>query len=157
MLSWEEMTQKVARAYASLDSTEKAHTLLFCDNYGEAGAVNYYGPKYHLPPAYSDNASFLYWMPEDYDRFDVLLLVTDDNHEMQHRFIKEFKSVCLVDSIANPYARENGSLIILMKGPSDAFRQAFRDKIDLDKLKTTAHGAVQNLKPNPLDKGGSMH
>jgi hypothetical protein len=157
MLSWEEMTHKVAKAYASLDSTEKAHTLLFCDNYGEAGAVNYYGPKYHLPPAYSDNASFLYWMPRDYDRFDVLLLVTDDRQEMQHRFIKEFKAVRLVDSIANPYAIEDGSLIILLKGPSEAFRQAFRDKIDLDKLKTTAHGAVQILKPNPLDKGGSMH
>ena len=157
MLSWQEMTQKVARAYASLDSTEKAHTLLFCDNYGEAGALNYYGPKYHLPAAYSDNASFLYWMPQDYDRFDVLLLVTDDNQEMQHSFLKEFKAVRLVDSIANPYARERGSLIILMKGPSDRFRQAFREKIDLDKLKTTAQGAVQNLKPNSLDKGGSMH
>jgi len=157
MLSWEEMAQKVARAYASLDSTEKAHTLLFCDNYGEAGAVNYYGPKYHLPMAYSDNASFLYWMPRDYDRFDVLLLVTDDTQEMQHRFIKEFRSAWLVDSIATPHAREHGTLIILLKGPSDAFRQAFRDKINLDELKTTAHGAVRTLGPNPLDKGGSMH
>jgi hypothetical protein len=157
MLSWEEMTQKLARAYESLDSMEKAHTLLFCDNYGEAGAVNYYGPKYHLPPAYSDNASFLYWMPQDFDRFDVLLLVTDDQQEMQHPFIKEFKAVRLVDSIANPYAREDGSLIILMKGPSDTFRKAFRDKIDLDKLKTTAHGAVQNLKPNSLEEGGALH
>jgi len=157
MLSWEAMTAKAAKAYASLDSTEKAHTLIFCDNYGEAGAVNYYGPKYHLPPAYSDNASFLYWMPTDYDRFEVLLLVTDDTHEMQHKFIKDFQSVPFVDSIANPYAREDGSLIILMKGPDDAFRQAFREKIDLDKLKTTAQGAVQNMKPNPLDKGGSMH
>jgi|GEM_PF-4832127 len=75
----------------------------------------------------------------------------------EHRFIKEFKEVRLVDSIANPYAIETGSLIILMKGPSDAFRQAFRDKIDLDRLKTTADGAVQNLKPNPLDKGGALH
>jgi hypothetical protein len=157
MLSWEEMTQKVAKAYASLDSTEKAHTLLFCDNYGQAGAVNYYGPKYHLPTAYSDNASFLYWMPQDYDRFDVLLLVSDDPHEMEHKFIKEFKSVPLVDSITNPYAREHGSLIILMKGPSEAFREAFREKIDLRRLKTTAQGAVQKLGPNPLDKGGSMH
>lgn len=157
MLSWEDMTQKVARAYASLDSTGKAHTLLFCDNYGEAGAVNYYGPKYHLPPAYSDNASFLYWMPADFDRFDNLLLVTDDRQEMQHTFIKEFKSVLLVDSIADPYAREDGSLIILMKGPSDAFRAAFREKIDKDRLKTTAEGAVQTIKPNPLERGGSMH
>jgi hypothetical protein len=157
MLSWEEMTRKVSMAYESLDSTEKAHTLLFCDNYGEAGAVNYYGPKYHLPPAYSDNASFLYWMPRDYDRFDVLLLVTDDKQEMQHRFIKEFKAVRLADSITNPYAREDGSLIILMKGPSDAFRKAFRNKIDRNKLKTTAQGAVQTMKPNPLEEGGAMH
>jgi hypothetical protein len=157
MLSWEEMTQKVAAAYASLDSTEKAHTLLFCDNYGEAGAVNYYGPKYHLPPAYSDNASFLYWMPEDYDRFDVLLLVTDDRQEMEHRFLREFKSVRLAGTIVNPYAREEGSLIIVLKGPSEAFRQAFRGKINLDKLKTTAQGAVQRLGPNALDKGGALH
>lgn len=157
MLSWEEMTQKVARAYASLDSTEKAHTLLFCDNYGEAGAVNYYGPNYHLPPAYSDNASFLYWMPRDYDQFDVLLLVTDDRHEMEHKFIGEFTAARLVDSIANPYAREDGSLIILLKGPSEAFRQAFREKIEKDRMKTTAQGAVKALGPNPLDRGGSMH
>jgi len=157
MLSWEEMTQKVHRAYASLDSTEKAHTLLFCDNYGEAGAVNYYGPKYHLPEAYSDNASFLYWMPQDYDHYDVLLLVSDDPHEMEHKFIKEFKSVPMVDSITNPYAREHGSLIILMKGPSAAFREAFKEKIELRRLKTTAQGAVMKLGPNPLDKGGALH
>jgi hypothetical protein len=76
---------------------------------------------------------------------------------MEHKFIKEFKSVPLVDSIENPYAREHGSLIILMKGPSEAFREAFRKKIDLRRLKTTAQGAVQKLGPNPLDKGGSMH
>jgi len=157
MLGWEELTQKVAKAYASLDSMEKAHTLIFCNLYGEVGAVNYYGPKYHLPTAYSDNASFLNWMPADYDRFDVLLLVTDDKHEMQHRFIKEFKSVPMVDSIADPYAGEHGHLIILLKGPSELFREAFREKIDLDKLKTTAHGALLNLKPNPLEDGGSLH
>ena len=157
MLSWEEMTRMVSMAYETLDSAEKAHTLLFCDNYGEAGAVNYYGSKYHLPAAYSDNASFLYWMPSNYDRFDVLLLVTDDKQEMEHRFIKEFKAARLVGSIENPYAREDGTLIILLKGPSDAFRQAFREKIDKDRLKTTAQGAVQTISPNPLDKGGSLH
>ncbi|MBN9299354.1 MAG: glycosyltransferase family 39 protein [Filimonas sp.] len=157
MLSWKEMTRKVSRAYESLDSTEKASTLLFCDNYGQAGAVNYYGPEYHLPSAYSDNASFLYWMPQDYDRFNVLLLVTDDQQEMQHKFIQEFKVAQLVDSITNPYAREKGSLIILLKGPSDAFRDAFKHKIELSKLKTTAQGATQLQKPNPLEKGGSLH
>jgi hypothetical protein len=44
-----------------------------------------------------------------------------------------------------------------LQGPSDAFRQAFREKIDKDRLKTTAQGAVQTISPNPLDKGGSLH
>ena len=157
MLSWKEMTQKVAKAYSLLDSAEKAHTFLFCDNYGEAGAVNYYGPRYHLPPVYSDNASFLYWMPDNFYQFNTLLLVTDDKAEMQHAFIREFASVTLVDSITTPYAREAGSLIILMKGPSPTFRKAFRDKIDRDKHKTTAAGATSPESPNALEKGGTLH
>ena len=93
MLGWEEMTQKMAKAYNSLDSSEKAHTFLFCDNYGEAGAVNYYRYKYHLPEAYSDNGSFLYWMPRNI-HIDNLVLITDDKEEMQHPFIKLFTSAC---------------------------------------------------------------
>jgi hypothetical protein len=130
---------------------------LFCDNYGEAGAVNYYGPQYGLPPAYSDNASFLYWMPENY-QYNVLLLVTDDKEEMNHAFIREFESVKLMDSITNPYARENGSLIILFKGPSATFRRAFVDKIDKKRFKTTATGVSgPGVSPNSLEPGGSMH
>jgi 4-amino-4-deoxy-L-arabinose transferase-like glycosyltransferase len=84
MLSWKEMTRKVAEVYATLDAREKSQTLLFCDNYGEAGAVNYYGPQYHLPPAYSADASFLYWIPEDFYKYQIFLLITDDRKEMQH-------------------------------------------------------------------------
>jgi hypothetical protein len=157
MLSWKEMTRKVAAAYATLDDREKSQTLLFCDNYGEAGAVNYYGPQYGLPPAYSDNASFLYWMPQDY-QYNILLLVTDDKQEMSHAFIREFAFVKLMDSINNPYARENGSLIILFKGPSVTFRRAFVEKIDKARFKTTATGATgPGISPNPLEPGGSMH
>ena len=136
MLSWKEMTAKFARGYDLLDSSGKTHTLLFCDNYGEAGAVNYYGPRYHLPPAYSNNASFLYWLPANYFTFDNILLLTDDEHEMEHSFIHDFRQVILVDSITNPYARERGSLIILLKGADSAFRKMFVEKIELDKKKT---------------------
>lgn len=156
MLGWKEMTAKVAKAYNMLDSSEKSQAFLFCDNYGEAGAVDYYGPRYHLPQVNSDNASFLYWLPEDYDRFNVFVLVTDDQQEMQHAFIHEFVSAQLVDSITTPYAREHGTLIILLKGPSERFRAAFREKIEKDREKTTAKGN-HPIPPNPLDKGGSLH
>jgi 4-amino-4-deoxy-L-arabinose transferase-like glycosyltransferase len=127
MLGWKEMAAKMAIAYGMLDSNEKLHTLLFCDNYGMAGAVNYFGKQYHLPEAYSDNASFLYWLPRQ--PISNVVLLTDDESEMQHPFIKDFQSAILVDSITNPYARERGDLIIVLKGANEAFNNMFREKI----------------------------
>jgi Dolichyl-phosphate-mannose-protein mannosyltransferase len=132
MLGWEEMALKMSKAYETLDSAEKKHTILFCDNYGQAGAVSFYAKKYHLPEAYSDNASFLYWLP-DTMHIDNLLLLTDDKQEMQHAFIKNFSSAILSDSVTNIYAREHGSLIILLKGANESFNQMFKEKIEKDK------------------------
>jgi 4-amino-4-deoxy-L-arabinose transferase-like glycosyltransferase len=134
MLGWEEMTQKMAAAYNSLDSNEKKNTILFCDNYGQAGAVNYYGEKYNLPQAYSDNASFLYWIPDSL-KFDILVLVTDDKNEMQHPFIKDFVSAELRDSVTNSYAREKGSFIIVLKYGNADFKKMMIEKLANDKAK----------------------
>ncbi len=134
MLGWEEMAKKTAAAYNTLDSNEKKHTILFCDNYGQAGAVNYYAGKYHLPAAYSDNASFLYWMPDNL-QFDNLVLITDDENEMQHPFIKNFTSAVVSDSVTSFYAREKGSLIIILKNGNADFKKMFINKIEKDKAK----------------------
>ncbi|MEO5942798.1 MAG: hypothetical protein ABIP30_15500 [Ferruginibacter sp.] len=48
---------------------------------------------------------------------------------MQHPFIKDFSSAVLNDSITNKYARENGSLIITLKGANEKMNQMFIDKI----------------------------
>ena len=134
MLGWKEMSEKMAIAYHSLDSNEKKHTILFCDNYGQAGAVNYYAAKYHLPEAFSDNASFLYWMPDNLD-FDNIVLLTDDKQEMQHAFIKNFATAVATDSVTSYYAREQGSLIIILKGADTTFKKFFIEKIEKDKDK----------------------
>jgi hypothetical protein len=136
MLGWEEMAKKMAKAYETLDSNEKKNTILFCDNYGQAGAVNFYADKYHLPQAYSDNASFLYWMPDSL-HFDNLVLLTDDEHEMEHPFIKNFKSAVLADSIVTNYAREKGDLILILKGGDADFKKMFIKKIEKDKAKVS--------------------
>ncbi len=132
MLGWKEITEKTAKAYSALSVEEKKHTILFCDNYGQAGAVNFYGKKYHLPEAHSDNASFLYWLPDSL-HIDNIVLVTDDQQEMQHDFLKDFTSVILCDSVTNEYAREKGSLIIILKGGNEKFNQMFKEKIEEDK------------------------
>jgi hypothetical protein len=128
------MSQKMAAAYNSLDSTEKSHTLLFCDNYGQAGAVNFYAGKYGIPEIYSDNASFLYWIPEKVE-FENLVLLTDDQQEMEHAFIKDFKSAILFDSVTSKFAREKGDLIIVLKSPNEHFKDFFIQKLEKDRAK----------------------
>lgn len=141
MLGWEEITQKTAKAYSNLSKEEKQHTFIFADNYGEAGAINYYGKKYGLPEAYSDNASFLYWLPDSL-HLTNLILITDDHEEMQHAFLKDFASVTLSDSVTNVYSREKGSLIIILKDANEKFNQMFHQKIKADKNRISKESGV---------------
>jgi hypothetical protein len=132
MLGWEEMTQKAAKAYNLLNDSEKKNAIIFCNNYGMAGAVNYYAPKYNLPQAYSDNASFLYWLPPDINMKNFVL-ISDDPNETEHDFAKGFQSITLVDTIANKYAREYRDYIYLFKGADENFQNFFKEKIAKDK------------------------
>ena len=127
MLSWREMTVKVARLYNSLDSSEKRKTMIDCDNYGEAGAIDYYGPKHGLPSPMSHGASYLFWTPRDFNKRDIFILVTDNRKEIYEDFIKEFQYAAIADSITNPNAREFGSYILLLKNPSQKFRKVWED------------------------------
>lgn len=128
MLGWDEMAKKAAAAWHSLDSNEQKHTTVFCDNYGQAGAVTFYAKKYNMPVAYSANASFLYWMPDSV-HVENLLLVTDDTNEMKHDWIKDFKYARVTDSVTSKYARERGDLIIIIKGANDDFNRMFKQKL----------------------------
>ena len=98
--------------------------------------MNYYAKKYKLPETYSNNASFLYWMPDSL-HFNNIVLVTDDIHEMEHDFLRNFKEVVLFDSITTPYSREKGSLILLLKGMNEKMREDFKLKILKDKKETS--------------------
>src|SRR5450755_3613620 len=60
---WEEMAAVVAGAYNSLPPDVRARTAIFGQNYGQAGAIDLFGPKYGLPPAISGHQNYYYWGP----------------------------------------------------------------------------------------------
>jgi hypothetical protein len=60
---WPELAKQVAEIYDSLPPEERAHTGIWAGNYGEAGAVNLFGPQYGLPTAYSRHQNHWYWGP----------------------------------------------------------------------------------------------
>jgi 4-amino-4-deoxy-L-arabinose transferase-like glycosyltransferase len=59
-IGWPELAETVAGVYADLPAEEKARTGILAFNYGEAGAINLYGPAHGLPEAISGMNS--YWL-----------------------------------------------------------------------------------------------
>jgi hypothetical protein len=60
---WPEMAREVANVYNSLSPEDRAQTGIWAGNYGEAGAINQFGPQYGLPRAYSRHQNHWYWGP----------------------------------------------------------------------------------------------
>jgi hypothetical protein len=60
---WPEMAKEVGGIYNSLPPEERAKTGIWAGNYGEAGAINMFGPLYGLPTAYSRHQNHWYWGP----------------------------------------------------------------------------------------------
>jgi hypothetical protein len=85
---WEEMVRSVARVYESLAPVEKKRAPIFCQNYGQACAIDFFGPKYGLPPALSGHQNYYFWGPGDYT--GEIVIVLDDNMEDERR---QFTSV----------------------------------------------------------------
>jgi hypothetical protein len=60
---WPEMVREVAAIYNSLPPDERGQTGIWAGNYGEAGAINEFGPRYGLPRAWSRHQNHWYWGP----------------------------------------------------------------------------------------------
>jgi hypothetical protein len=126
MLGWKEMTERTATAYHAIPDSEKNKTIIYCDNYGEAGAINLYGKTDHLPTALSNSASFLFWLPDTLNYKNVLM-VTPENpfpNDSVKNFFRDFE---VLDSVRNPLSREFGTKIILFRNVKPQALQHFND------------------------------
>jgi hypothetical protein len=74
---WPQMVEGFASRYNALPPDVRAHTAIFCDNYGEASAVNILGSAYGLPTAISGHQNYFYWGWNDYTGESVLTLGKD--------------------------------------------------------------------------------
>jgi dolichyl-phosphate-mannose-protein mannosyltransferase len=106
---WDYMVQEVARVYNSLPPEERARTAIFSNGWGEAAAVDYYGPKYGLPPAISKHNNYWIWGPRNYDGSTMIILRSGGRNEPQL-----FQSVQDMGALNHPYARRDEWFHILL-------------------------------------------
>jgi 4-amino-4-deoxy-L-arabinose transferase-like glycosyltransferase len=57
-VGWPQLVRTVARVYESLPAAERRTAVVFAGNYGEAGAIDRYGPALGLPRAYSGHNAY---------------------------------------------------------------------------------------------------
>ncbi len=96
---WEEMVAAVAAVYDALPESERPGALIVTSNYGEAGALRYFGPRHGLPPAVSQHNSYFLWGPGR-DKADVVIAVGMDAEDLRDTF----ESVSEAGRIESPYA-----------------------------------------------------
>ncbi|HKR65708.1 MAG TPA: glycosyltransferase family 39 protein [Thermoanaerobaculia bacterium] len=94
---WEELVQRVARYYHSLPPDMRRKTAIYTGNYGEAGAIDFYGPKYGLPPAISGHQNYFLWGTRGFTGASVILIEYGPHPEM-------WQSLRMVDRAGAPYA-----------------------------------------------------
>ena len=73
-LGWQEMVEKVADVYNNLPPEDRAKAGIYASNYGEAGAIDFFGAKYNLPKAISPHQSYFLWGHRNYTG-EVLILL----------------------------------------------------------------------------------
>ena len=99
MLGWEEMVAGLARVYDSLPPDERRRAVVVADNYGEAGAVDFYGPRYGLPRAVSSEGTYWFFGPGDKPG-DVVVALGDEPEDLG----EFFDSVAVVAHVGVPWA-----------------------------------------------------
>ncbi len=62
-VGWPDLVNQVTAVYDRIPAYERATTAILANNYGEAGAIDTYGPPLGLPSAHSGELSYYYWKP----------------------------------------------------------------------------------------------
>lgn len=113
MLGWKELAAKTDSAYSLFDN--KDEVLVLCDNYGQAGAVNYYS-SYKSINAVSFNADYINWIPVHKKIKHIILMQhADDDDPGRTRERPWFEKVFITGKITNPFAREYGTTIYVLQ------------------------------------------
>jgi hypothetical protein len=99
---WNEIVEKTAEVWKSLPAADRKDCAIFAQDYGQAGAIDFLGAQYGLPPALSGHQSWWLWGPRGYSG-NCLVVLDDDRPRLEELFDHvEYAGA----SAPNPYALE---------------------------------------------------
>jgi hypothetical protein len=115
MFGWRELAATTARVYDALPPGERRHTIIWGSNYGEAGAIDLYGPQYGLPSAISTHLTYFYWKPAHVD--DSTVIVIGGWPALLRPLFADIRRVAVLHNAYGVDNEENGRFIYLCRKP----------------------------------------
>jgi Dolichyl-phosphate-mannose-protein mannosyltransferase len=108
-LGWREMEKQVALAYRSLPPQDRSRAAIMTQNYGEAAALDLYGPEDGLPPSVCGQLQYYFWGTHGFDG-SVIIHVNGD----PQRWSEMCRESKVVDRFGAPLAMpyEHGPIIL---------------------------------------------
>lgn len=131
MLGWKELAEKVDKVTNSFPN--KSATFILCDNYGQAGAINYYSKNKSIK-AVSFNADYINWFNLE-NKIENFIRVKEfevNSNEFE-KTSPNFTSSLIADSITNPFAREYKTTIFVFSGPKIDINKRLREELVKEK------------------------
>jgi hypothetical protein len=118
---WGAMTRETSRIYNSLPPEERTRTAIFANSYGQAGAIDFFGPHLGLPKAICNHQNYWLWGPRNYDGSIVIVLGSDGRGDREH-----FASVEVAGRVQHPYSRRDEHFdIFVCRGFTGDLRKAW--------------------------------
>jgi dolichyl-phosphate-mannose-protein mannosyltransferase len=115
---WEAMVREVAKVYEGLPADERAAAAIFANNYGEAAAIDFFGPKYGLPKAIGNHQNYWLWGPRGYTGDIVIVLGSDGRGDREL-----FRSVEVKGRVEDVFSRPDEHFdIYLCRGLKEELR-----------------------------------
>ncbi len=120
MFGWENMASTVAGVFHALPEEEQAKTIIFGQNYGEAGAMGYYRDKFGLPMAISGHNNYWLWGPGD-ERAEVYIILGGDEADYTELFEQVERAAVVRCDYCMPY--ENNLPVYVCRGGKVSIRE----------------------------------
>jgi hypothetical protein len=122
-VGWPALASQVGAVYNALPVSKRSTTSILASNYGEAGAIDIYGAREHLPQAISGQLTFWYWKPAN---LDATALVTVGFNPGDIAFlcgtVTRAGSVVMPDSVTN---QEAGTPILICTNLRESINAAW--------------------------------
>ena len=125
MLGWNELALAAAEAWKEIPDKEAA--FIYCENYGQAGAITVLGKDLGLPKPVCFSESFFYWAPRSFQK--EITAVVYINDEMGEDVDTLFRNTRIIGGILNPLAREYGTKVYLCVDPAYRFNAFWTDRV----------------------------